>query len=786
MRTSARYKGDGNRWQSSAAAAHAPLQIRGRWVDCLAGFDPGLNRFRLALHIAATIAAILGAEALFVHFWHVMQIQSHAAKLPAAQAAAVAAANHRSLVVAMLVGVLIGLLSTFGVMDKTARSQFITILFLPVPLVGTLALELALSNHRVVALICLSVITAIATYVRRFGPRGFVGGVALFVGIYLGFTAGGAITLRDLGWVAAEMGVGLVVALAIRFILFYPRQAKALERIRRSYDARARKVAALALELLDNPAHTGRDVHRLHHQLTRLNEAALMIDAQLGAPDAVADGSFAHLLHRQLFDAELALTDIARAAETIARVGLPASQRFEARLALREVAWGNNERARAHAVRLIALLGEAGSVSPGQDHAVTAPYRFAGSIIALADALSEWMADGATDVGKGVFRPAVQTPGGWLPGSAQVSSIASLEPGPRRSERVRLPLYSRTAIQMGIASGAAIALGDLASGRYFYWAVIPVFITFMGTFNSSEHAQKAFLRLVGVAVGVVVGSLLATLVGHHTNWSIAVILVAFFLAYYLIRINYAFCAMGITVVVAQLYTQLGVFSASLMLRRLEETAIGAAIAIVVVMLVFPLRTRRVLRVAVRTHVQAIGRLVAHASQHLLNEDHDTDSTLRSGARAVDAAYHALTASAHPLRRIHSGTLDRHTSQGLRLAAACHNHSRNLVADSTMAGPLDADSRVPIQLANANLRRSLDAIVRALSGERDGVYIRSTALFDQASRRIEERSGLADPAYLAVRDLELIDGTLARMADFLGLAITDSDTGSRPASVSRPA
>jgi uncharacterized membrane protein YccC len=646
--------------------------------------------------------------------------------------------------------------------------------FFPVPLIGALALELALSGHRILALVCLAVIVAIGTYVRRFGPLGFVGGVGLFVGIYLGFTAGGAIKLGDLGWIAAELGVGLFVALAIRFVLFYPRQAKALERTRRSYDARARKVAALALELLDNPGHTGRDVRRLRYQLARLNEAALMIDAQLGDPGAPAGGSSAHLLHQQLFDAELALTDIARSAETMARAGLPASPRFEARLALAEIARGNNERARAHAIRLIALLGEAESVPPGQDRAVTALYRFAGSVIALADAMSKWMAARATDVGKGAFQPSVQLVGGWLPGSAQVSSIASLEPGPRPGERARLPLHSRTAIQIGIAAGVAIALGDLVSARYFNWAVTPVFVTFMGTFNSREHVQKAFLRVVGVAVGVAVGALLVTVVGHHTYGSIAVILVALFFAYYLIRINYAFCVIGITVVIAQLYMQLGDYSASLMLLRLEETVIGAAVAGAVVMLVLPLRTRRVLGVAVRNHVQAVGQLAAHATHHLLGEDHDTEATLRSGARAVDAAYHALTASAQPLRRVLSGTVDRRTSRGLRLAAACHDHSRNLVADTAMAGPLDAGTRLYIQLASVNIRRSLDAIVGALTGGRDGVYIRSSALFDQAGRRIEERSGLTDPARLAIRDLELIDGTLARMAGFLGLAIIEYD------------
>ena len=115
----------------------------------------------------------------------------------------------------------------------------------------------------------------------------------LFIGYFLGFFLHGAVTMGDLGWLAAEIGVGLAVALAVRFALFYPRQEKALERTQRSYGARARKVAALALELFDNPAQTERDVRRLHRHLVRLNEAALMIDAQLGDPGAVAEGSSA-------------------------------------------------------------------------------------------------------------------------------------------------------------------------------------------------------------------------------------------------------------------------------------------------------------------------------------------------------------------------------------------------------------------------------------------------------------------------------------------------------------
>jgi hypothetical protein len=495
----------------------------------------------------------------------------------------------------------------------------------------------------------------------------------------------------------------------------------------------------------------------------------------------VADGSSAHLLHQCLFDVELALTNIARFAQAMACTGLPALQHFEARLALRDIVRGENRAARTHATRLIGLLRAAGPVPDGVDRAaVVVVHRFAGSVIALADAITEWMAAGETAGDQPAFQPSVQLLGGWLPGSAMVSSAASRESG----TRIRLALYTRTAIQMGVAVGAAIVLGDLLSGRRFYWAVIASFVVFMGATNSGEQIRKACYRVAGTVAGVAVGSLLVTAVGHHTDWSIVVILAALFFGFYLQRVNYTFMVIGVTVMVSQLYVQLGEFSNSLLLLRLEETALGAAVAIVVVTLVLPLRTRRVLRIAVRNHVQAIERLAGHASDHLLGQDHDTTASLRSDARAVDAAYHAITATAQPLRRNLFGNLEEDTGRALQLAAAARNYSRNLVTDAGSAGPLNSGTRLDIELASATLRQSLDVVAAALTGPRDTVYTRSAALFDQAERRIEEHSGTAGPAQLAIRDLKLIDGTMARLAEVLGLTITDYDTV--PAATGSPA
>jgi hypothetical protein len=131
---------------SDAGPARDTVRVWDRWVDRFAGSDPGLNRLRIALQSVLTITVILAAEWLLVHFTHALQIRARGARLPAAQAAQVAAANHGSLVIAMLIGAIVGLLASFGIVDKTARDQLVTTLFLPVPMLAALVLGIVLAR----------------------------------------------------------------------------------------------------------------------------------------------------------------------------------------------------------------------------------------------------------------------------------------------------------------------------------------------------------------------------------------------------------------------------------------------------------------------------------------------------------------------------------------------------------------------------------------------------------------------------------------------------------------
>jgi uncharacterized membrane protein YccC len=759
-----------------AASVGAPERIRNRWVDVLVSSDPGLNRLRLAAQSTLTIAAALAAEWIFVHFTGALQMKAGDAASNAT-VTKVAVANHDLLAIAMLLGAIVGLLASMGVLDPTPKRQVVTLLILPVPIISALALGIGIGGYRVVALVVIALVLALGAYLRRFGPRGFLVGQLLFIGYFVGFSLHSAVIIGDLGWLAAEVAVGVAVAAAIRFALFHPHQAKALERTRRSFDARARRVTSLALELFDTARPDERRARRMQRQLIRLNEAALMIDAQLGDPAALPDGSSGELLHQRLFDIELALTNIARFARALSRLDPPIEQRCQVRRALLDIASGDNRGAMAHAHTLIDLLNATGSPPAGNSRADTTvvAHRFAGSVIDLTEALTEWMALDTLDDAKTSFQSAVVLFGGWLPGSAQVSSAASLEDGRQWGQRARMALPTRNAIQIGIAAGAAIVLGDLISPQRFYWAVLAAFITFMGAHNSGEQIRKALFRVGGTVVGILLGSLLVSAVGHHTLWSIALVLVTLFLGLYLLRISYALFAIAVTVTVSQLYQQLGEFTNSLLLVRLEETALGAAVAIIVVRLVLPLHTRRVLRVAMRQYVEAVGRLVDHASARLQGGESGIDSTLRADGRAVDAAYHSVIATAQPLRRALWGSVDDDTMRALRLTTASRNYSRNLVVDAATSGPRDCAPYPDTARASAILHQSIEVVARAVTGLREGIYARSSALFDQAGRDLETCSHPHISFEFALHDFTSLDGAMAHLAELIGLAITDYDT-----------
>jgi uncharacterized membrane protein YgaE (UPF0421/DUF939 family) len=732
-------------------------------VDGLAGADPGLNQLRMAMQAVLGVVAALGLAYVFVRLTGAMQLPVGSAPAPV-----LAAANRAMLILSMLLAAMVAMMSAFTVQDHTARSQLLSSLLLPVMMFTGLVLGLLVGSYHAASLAYLVVAMAVAVYVRRFGQRGFGAGMGVFFGAFLGFFLYADLALHNVGWIAADLAIGALASLLVRFAFFRPHAGRTLARMRRTQAARARRLLVLCIGVLAaaDEVQVRALEERKRRQLVRINETTLMIDAQLAEvqPRTLLVEAQRH------FDAELALSNCARFAVALATSCPSSAVRRRAADALSALL--DNDPAAVSAA--VAALRKA---ECDGHQATVLVSRMAASVEQYAAArarIGRPVGEGEiADAAYGDFTPAVGLVNNWLPGSVPVSAEASITRGRGLLDRATMPPHVRTTLQITIAGTLAVVAGDVLSGSRLYWAVLATFFSFVMATNSGEQLRRALFRIGGTAIGIVVGDLLVHLTGANVWASLAIILVSLFFGIYLIRLNYTFMVIAITVVLSQLYQQLEEFSWQLLVLRLAETAIGAGAVIITVLLIVPLRPQRVLTSAVLLWFTALRRLL----EAVLGRLDRQREPLRPLVRAVDAAYAALVATATPLRRATFGRNSAQLIEILAVSSAARQYARSLAA---LVEEAEADGVALPQADNGQLRAaaeqlrtSAEAIEHRIATGEHGRYVRFSALVALALDDLRLRRS---PMVEALSDLTSLDGALARLATALQMDVDDHDTG----------
>src|SRR4051794_14709757 len=726
-------------------------------LDRLAGADPGLTQLRTGLQSVLGIAVAVGLVYLFVRGTGALQLPAGAAP-----PAVVTAANHGLLIVAMLIGGMVAMMAGFMVTDPTAGGQLLSSVTLPIPMLAAMTAGLAVGRYLLLSLVFVVVLMTVAVYVRRWGPVGFRSGMVAFNGGFLGFFLHAQIGLGDVGWLAAFAYLGVLASLLVRFTLLRPGPERTLARMRRSWNARARRLLRLSITALETADPALQE--RLRRQVVRLNESTLMIDAQL--VDTAPETAAAHA--QRLFDVELALSNCARFAGAMAVTGAEPAARSGARRAL-EALLADDEAGVDGAARHLRFSAW------GSVRTTLLAHRLAASAEELMRARKEERDDVPEE-----FTPAVALTAGFLPGSVPVSAAASTTPGRGGwLDRPTMPAYVRTSIQMAVAGTLAVVVGNLVSGQRLYWAVLSTFLAFVAASNSGEQVRRALFRVTGTAIGIVVGDLLVHLTGGQVWASLAIVLVALFFGIYLIRVNYAFMTIGITVTMAQLYVQLAEFSWSLLVLRLVETAIGVGAVVLTVLVIVPLRPQRVLTTGVLLWFEALRNLVDAVLDRVVDRQ---PVALRPAVRELDAAYAALVATATPLRRAMFGRNAAQLVDVLSIASAVRVYARSLAAQAESTSQM-TEAADELRTAADHVRASTEAIERRIETGEHGCFVRSAALVELAAEQVRPRHGALQHA---LRDLTLLDGALARLATALQMDIQDYDTAPGDALAEVPA
>ncbi|MGW1504358.1 FUSC family protein [Streptomyces mirabilis] len=654
------------------------------------------------------------------------------------------------------------------------RARAVTSLIACLGMWAGLSLAIVVHPHRFVGLVLLVVVPAVGAWFRRYGARAFATGFPIHVGYLIGFLAGGQISRDQLGWPGAVIGVSGAATFVVGLALL-PGYAHATARMQRSYHARARRVLTLTGALMDAPVHTPADhrlARRLRRLVVRLNETALVLDTQLVTASADDNDTAAKDRRRSLFEHERAVVTLARLAQRHAHRRLSREARADARAvvtAARELDLAGLEKVEYRFQRYQPAdpVPRSGSREDGGTGAVSAAAgageiteRYHEAARAMVSAIGSTAPDPHVQQEP---RPAVHLLGGWLPGSGIVNAMASSKQGTARVDRISLTVSTRVSMQLAIALSLALFFGDMLSPSHLLWAVVSVYVTFLGSASDREQVSKSVFRVLGTLAGVVAGDGLARLTGTQPVASIAVVILAAFLMSYFGRVNYALVVGAATLGVAQFYSQAGELTYSLLATRVEETALGAACAIVVGLAVLPLRTTHAAQVGLAGYLRALAQVL----DGLLTPDSPTTGhSARTDTRALDAGFHAATATIRPLGRRLLGTANSRCLETLRLVDLSHELGRTIVHDSSVLAHRGNDLT---ELAAITHRAA--SVARAVADNLDGQEVSpapcAAAALEPA--RFERQTSVTGSL---PSELEDIEGVLAELAVMRGLAIPD--------------
>ncbi|MFC9279349.1 FUSC family protein [Streptomyces collinus] len=740
--------------------------VRSAWSrtwDRLAAFDPGLLRLTAGLRTVAAIALTLAVLGLL--------------RVPVPQ---------------LVAGAIAAMAATFAVREKQPGQQAVTLaLGLPVAF-ASVTLAALLSRQVVAGDLFFVVLIFCAVYGRRFGDRGTALGLIGFQVYFLSLFVHAAPPV--LPALYGVLTVAFLSSATARFVLLPQTPAGILDRLRRAFRARLGQLVATQIELLDaGPDDVEKVLEDLRTGTARLHETALLIQGRLA--DGTADEATARLLQRRIADAEITAERLglllltARSAERtdtltlhLPGAGLPSGLE----LPVREEATAVLRRDLG-ALRLLVLrpAGEASGTALAHLRNRLLGYRDEENLPLASPAVQDvfrGLGEAARAVlGLRVALDGPQDESDDTPATArsreeldaedaaiESGEAEADEPGDPQARGLERPT-TRAAVQVAVGSALAIAGGELLSAQRWYWAVLTCWIVFINTTSTGEILVKGYRRLLGTVLGVVAGILLAGLVGHHTWTAFALVLLFVFAMFYTAPLSYTLMSFFVTAMLGLLYTLLNTYSMSVLVLRVEETALGAACGVIAAAVVLPIHTDRrtdELLVAVLDKLAdvtrtAVDQLSGGVSADLVDRARDLDQALADLRAATQPLTHPIT----PLRS------RRNTVRYVvALLETCAYHGRSLAATAELLPThpsIAADPR--LRTACGRIVHNIETIAAHVRDPRSAGTVESgpsiASLLEPGSLRTPRYGRVTDRV---LRHLQRLDEAVSGLARPLGL------------------
>jgi uncharacterized membrane protein YccC len=736
----------------------AGRSVRARLRDGVAASDPGLLRLAAGLRTVGAIALTLAVLALVG-----------------------ADVTH------LVTGAMAAMVATFAIREKQRGQQAVTLaLGLPVAL-ASVSLGALLSSRVVAGDLFFVALIFCAVYGRRFGDRGtalgLIGFQVYFLSLFVGATVSGLPELYG------AIGVAFLSSALARFALVPETPAHILERLREAFRARLAQLVGAQLDLLDaGPDEVDKALEAVRDGTARLHETAMMIQGRL--EEGTADEATARLVQRRVADAEIAAERLglslltARSAEradtlTLHLPGAPAPA--SGHLPVREETTATLRRD-LQALHLLVLRPVTDDIGTALSHVRNRllGYRDEDNLPPAAPAVQD-VFRGIGEAARAVLGLRIALGGAQdesddTPATARSreeldAEDASIDAGEDEGEELtglRRPT-TRAAVQVAVGSSLAMVGGELLSSQRWYWAVLTCWIVFLNTASTGEILVKGYRRLVGTVLGVVAGIVLAGLVGQHTWTAFALVLLFVFAMFYTAPLSYTLMSFFVTAALGLLYTLLHTYSLSVLLLRVEETALGAACGVLAAAFVLPVRTDRrtndllvtVLDRLADVTERAVDQLSGGPAADLLDQARDLDQALAD----LRAATQPLTYPITPLRA------RRDTARYVvALLETCAYHARSLAATAELLPThpsIAADPR--LRRAGRRIAHNIGAISAHIADERADVKIETGS----SIASLLEPDVPGTPRYGRITDrvlrhLQRLDESVAGLARPLGV------------------
>ncbi|MFI6357199.1 FUSC family protein [Streptomyces sp. NPDC050743] len=175
---------------------------------------------------------------------------------------------------------------------------------------------------------------------------------------------------------------------------------------------------------------------------------------------------------------------------------------------------------------------------------------------------------------------------------------------------------TRQAVQATAGAGFALVVGQLVSGQRWYWAVGATWWIFVNTASRGETLVRGFRRVLGTAIGICLGFLVAVPVGGAPVPTAVLVAVAVFGIFYTAAVSYTWMMLWVTLLAELLYGLLGVLNPGLLALRLAETGVGALGAALAVLFVLPVTTHAITDAWIQRALRCVHACTAEAAARL--------------------------------------------------------------------------------------------------------------------------------------------------------------------------